>query len=328
MAPSGRGGRTLVTGAAGFIGSHVADRLLDAGHAVIGLDNFDGFYDPAIKRRNLSRAAGHPAFELVEGDIRDPAVLAALPDDIGLIVHLAARAGVRPSIEQPLLYQDVNVTGTQRLLELARERGIRRFVFGSSSSVYGNNEKVPFSEDDPVDRPISPYAATKRAGELLCHTYHHLFGTGILCLRFFTVYGPRQRPDLAIHKFTRLLARGEEIPRFGDGGTKRDYTHISDILQGVEGAIAHLDAHPDAFEIVNLGESRTVELSRLIELIASALGVEPRIRPLPPQPGDVERTCADITKARELLGYDPNVSIEEGIPAFVDWYRRQVRTRV
>ncbi|MFQ5690469.1 MAG: GDP-mannose 4,6-dehydratase [Gemmatimonadota bacterium] len=315
--------KSLVTGAAGFIGSHLVERLLARGDEVVGLDNFDEFYDPAVKRSNLARALSHRAFHLVEGDIRDGACLRALPDGIDLIVHLAARAGVRPSIEQPLLYADVNIKGTQELLEYARDAGIRRFVFGSSSSVYGNNEKVPFAEDDPVDHPISPYAATKRAGELICHTYHHLFGLGIVSLRFFTVYGPRQRPDLAIHKFTRLLSQGLPIPQFGDGTTRRDYTYIDDILAGIEGAIAYLEAHPDAYEIVNLGESDTVELSRLIDLIARELGVEPTIERLPPQPGDVERTFADITRARALLGYHPETRIEEGIPRFVQWFRRR-----
>lgn len=314
--------RILVTGAAGFIGSHLCERLLDGGHEVVGLDNFDEFYDPAVKRRNVRRLLGSDSFELVEADIRDAGALDDLPEDVSSIVHLAARAGVRPSIEQPMLYQDVNVTGTQQLLELCRRRGITDFVFGSSSSVYGNNEKVPFSEDDPVDHPISPYAATKRAGELLCHTYRHLFGIGCVSLRFFTVYGPRQRPDLAIHKFTRLMTSGETIPQFGDGTTKRDYTHIGDILQGVEAAIAWLARNPGAFEIVNLGESQTVELSTLISLIAGSLGVEPRIERLPGQPGDVDRTFADISKARRLLGYDPQTPIERGIPEFVDWYRR------
>ncbi len=319
--------RILVTGAAGFIGSHVVERLLERDQGVIGLDNLDDFYDPAIKRRNLARALDASAFELVEGDIRDARVLDSLPDDVSLIIHLAARAGVRPSIEQPLLYQDVNVRGTQELLEYARRAGVGRFIFGSSSSVYGNAERVPFSEDDPVDRPISPYAATKRAGELICHTYHHLFGLGIVALRFFTVYGARQRPDLAIHKFTRLMAAGEPIQQYGDGTTQRDYTHVRDILQGVEGALSYLEREPEAFEIINLGESRTVELSRLIELIADSLGVEPRIERLPPQPGDVERTYADIAKARRLLGYDPVIPIEEGIPEFVEWFAGQVRTR-
>jgi len=314
-----------VTGAAGFIGSHLCERLVSRGHHVVGLDSFDEFYDPAIKRANVASLAGSEAFELVTGDIRDAGALDRLPDGIDVVVHLAARAGVRPSIAEPLLYQDVNVTGTQQLLELARRRGIDRFVFGSSSSVYGNNEKVPFAEDDPVDRPISPYAATKRAGELLCHTYRHLFGIGAVCLRFFTVYGPRQRPDLAIHTFTRLLSAGAPIRQFGDGTSRRDYTHIDDILQGIEGAMGFLEADPTAYEIINLGESRTVELSRLIELIAGALGVEPVIERLPPQPGDVEQTYADINRARELLGYEPGVPIEAGIPAFVEWYRASAR---
>jgi UDP-glucuronate 4-epimerase len=313
--------KLLVTGAAGFIGSHLVDRLLSCGLHVVGIDNFDDFYDPAIKRRNLAMAASNPALELVEADIRDHEALRALPDDIDTVVHLAARAGVRPSIQEPLLYQDVNVRGTQELLQLAREREIRKFLFGSSSSVYGDSDRVPFSEDDPVDRPISPYAATKRAGELICHAYHHLFGISVVALRFFTVYGPRQRPDLAIHKFTRLLDEGVPIPQFGDGTTRRDYTHISDILQGIESAIDYLEIHPEAYEIVNLGESDTVELTRLIRLLGEALDVEPRVERLPAQPGDVRQTFADITKARELLGYDPQVGIEQGITEFVEWYR-------
>ena len=312
--------RILVTGAAGFIGSHLCERLVSTGRDVVGLDNFDEFYDPAVKRRNVRRLLDSGSFELVEGDIRDPDALDRLPD-VSMIVHLAARAGVRPSIEQPMLYQDVNVMGTQRLLEMCRRRGITQFVFGSSSSVYGNNEKIPFAESDPVDHPISPYAATKRAGELLCHTYRHLFDIGTVCLRFFTVYGPRQRPDLAIHKFTRLMSEDRAIQQFGDGSTKRDYTHIGDILQGVEAAMDWLVSNPGAFEIVNLGESDTVELSRLIDLISSALGVTPRIERLPGQPGDVERTFADISKARSLFGYDPRTPIDRGIPEFVDWYR-------
>jgi len=313
--------RVLVTGAAGFIGSHLCERLLDRGHQVLALDNFDDFYDPAVKRRNIGELVARPGFVLVEADIRDGEALDALPGEFSCIVHLAARAGVRPSIEHPVLYQDVNVSGTLQMLELARRRGVTNFVFGSSSSVYGNNRKVPFSEDDPVDHPISPYAATKRAGELLCHTYRHLFGIGCVCLRFFTVYGPRQRPDLAIHKFTRLLSAGEPIQQFGDGTTSRDYTHIGDILQGIEGAIDYLVANPGAFEIVNLGESETIQLTRLIEMISGALGVKPEIERLPTQPGDVEQTYADISKARRLLGYDPATSIDAGIARFVDWYR-------
>lgn len=313
--------KILVTGAAGFIGSHVVERLLDGGHEVFALDNLDDFYDLKVKLRNLSAARESSRFHFLEADIRDPEAFGALPEGISLIIHLAARAGVRPSIEQPLLYQDVNVRGTQQLLEYARAAKIRRFIFGSSSSVYGNSDVVPFSEDDRVDHPISPYAATKRAGELLCHTYHHLFGIACVALRFFTVYGPRQRPDLAIHRFTRLMASDLPIQQFGDGSTQRDYTHIDDILQGVEGARRLLERSGDLFEIINLGESETVELSRLISLIAGTLGVEPRIERLPMQPGDVLRTYADISKARRLLGYDPQTSIDEGIPRFVEWYR-------
>lgn len=313
--------RLLVTGAAGFIGSHLVERLLAQGVAVLGLDCFDDFYDPAVKRRNLARALEQPGFRLIEGDIRDGDLLReAIPDAVDCIVHLAARPGVRPSIEQPLLYQDVNVRGTQVLLEYAREKRIRRFLLGSSSSVYGNSPRVPFSEDDPVDRPISPYAATKRQAELICHAYHHLFGLGVVALRFFTVYGPRQRPDLAIHRFTRLLSEGKPIQQYGAGTTSRDYTYVDDIVQGIEGAIRYLDEAPDAYEIVNLGESETVELSHLIDLIADELGVSPEVEKLPPQPGDVERTFADISKARRLLAYDPRIGIEEGIRRFVAWY--------
>ena len=316
--------RVLVTGAAGFIGSHLVERLLDGGAYVVALDNFDDFYDPAVKRRNLEAIRDRPGFELVEADIRDGEGLrSALPEPIDCVVHLAARAGVRPSIEQPVLYQDVNVNGTQALLEFAREREISRFVFGSSSSVYGNSRTVPFSEGDFVGAPISPYAATKRQGELLCHAYHHLFGIGVLALRFFTVYGPRQRPDLAIHRFTRLLSRGEPIQRFGDGSTRRDYTYIDDIVQGIGRAIEHLDRHPGTFDIVNLGESEPVELARLIDLIGRSLGVVPVVEELPMQPGDVDQTYADISKARELLGYRPTTSIEEGIRRFVIWYREE-----
>lgn len=311
--------KILVTGAAGFIGSHLNERLLEAGHSVVGLDSFDDFYDPAIKEKNLSVALDHSGFRLVRGDIRDPGTLAALPDDIDTVVHIAARAGVRPSIEQPVLYYDVNVNGTLQLLELARERNIPRFVSASSSSVYGNNEKVPFSEEDPVDHPISPYAATKKATELLCHTYTHLFGITCLNLRFFTVYGPRQRPDLAIHKFARLLAAGEEIPMFGDGTTRRDYTYIEDILQGLDGALRWTVEHDGGFDIINLGESRTIELKEMIEVLGEEMGIEPRIRRLPLQPGDVERTFADIAKARLLLGYEPRWSFREGIRKFVSW---------
>ena len=315
--------RILVTGGAGFIGSHLVDRLLLAGHGVSVVDDFDPFYDPAVKRANLASAASYPDFRLVEGDVTDLDGLerAFAGEEIDVIVHLAARAGVRPSITHPASYVESNVAGTLAVLELARRRGIGRLVFGSSSSVYGESASVPFREDDPAATPISPYAATKRAGELLCHTYRHLYGISVVCLRFFTVYGPRQRPDLAIHKFARLMARGEPIPIYGDGGTERDYTYVDDILQGVEGAIDYTGRNPGAYEIVNLGESRTVTLSRLVEVLSGALGIEPRIERLPAQPGDVSRTFADVGKARELLGYRPEVAIEEGVERFVRWFR-------
>jgi UDP-glucuronate 4-epimerase len=315
--------KILLTGAAGFIASHFAERLLAEGRAVVGLDSFDDFYDPNIKERNLSVARDHEDFTLFRGDIRDPELLNSLPDGIDTIVHIAARAGVRPSISDPVLYYDVNVNGTLRLLELARERGIRRFVFASSSSVYGNQGTVPFSEDHRVDNPISPYAATKKAGELMAHAYSHLYGMTCLCLRFFTVYGPRQRPDLAIHKFARMMEAGEELPMFGDGTSQRDYTYIDDILQGVEGALKWAWENEGSYEIVNLGESRTVELGEMIKVLGQELGVTPRIRRLPMQPGDVERTFADISKARRLLGYQPTWEFREGIQSFVEWIRQE-----
>lgn len=301
----------LVTGGAGFIGSHVVERLLARGDSVTVIDDFNDFYDPAIKRRNLAALN----VKIIEADIR-----AKLPaGKFDAIIHLAARAGVRPSLAQPRLYTDVNVAGTQNLLEFARETGVKKFVFASSSSVYGVNQKVPFAESDPIFNPISPYAATKLAGEALCHVYHHLYGIDMVCLRFFTVYGPRQRPDLAIHKFTRAIAAGKPIDFFGDGTTRRDYTHIDDILQGV---LAALD-RSFGYEIINLGESRTVELRELVQLIEKSLGKTASLNRQPLQPGDVPVTFADITKARKLLGYNPRASIEDGIPRFVEWFRSQ-----
>lgn len=319
--------RVLVTGAAGFIGSHLVERLLDRGCEVVGIDNFDPFYSPEEKRRNLAAALSHPAFRLVEADCAEPEGFEPALGDGGfdVVVHLAAKAGVRPSIGDPRAYVRANVVATQAILEFARRREIQRFVFGSTSSVYGDHPRVPFSEDDPIDRPISPYAATKRACELLAHTYHHLFGMGVLSLRFFTVYGPRQRPDLAIRKFATLMLRGEPVPMFGDGTTERDYTWIDDILQGVLAAVDRTRESPGEFEIINLGESRTTSLARLIELIAGALGVSARIESHPPQPGDVRRTFADVHKAQHLLGYSPSVPVEVGIPRFVDWLRREWR---
>lgn len=308
----------LVTGAAGFIGSHLCEALLARGQRVIGIDSFDPFYDPAVKRRNLAAFEAKPGFSLVEGDIRDAvAVERACGGGVDAVVHLAARAGVRPSIEDPLVYQDVNISGTCMLLEAARRHGLKRFIFGSSSSVYGNNKKVPFAEVDPVDHPISPYAATKKAGELLCHTYHHLFGLNVTCLRFFTVYGARQRPDLAIHKFTRLIEAGEPIPVFGDGSMMRDHTYIDDIIAGILAAIDRCDG----FRIYNLGESQPVSLRDLIAAIERALGKKAVINRLPLQPGDVEKTFADVTRAKMELGYQPSMNLEEGLKHFVAWFR-------
>ncbi|HEY6874263.1 MAG TPA: GDP-mannose 4,6-dehydratase [Geobacteraceae bacterium] len=320
--------RILVTGGAGFIGSHLCERLLSAGHDLIVIDNFADFYDPRLKRRNVAEVAqaavrGGREFTLCEGDIRDGAFVTALfaQERPEAVVHLAAAAGVRPSIQDPLYYEEVNIRGTMHLLEAARAAGIRPFVFASSSSVYGNNPKVPFAETDPVDHPISPYAATKKAGELICHTYHHLYGMNVACLRFFTVYGPRQRPDLAIHKFTRLLLEGKPIPLYGNGTTSRDYTYVDDIVGGVEKALAWVCTDEARYDIFNLGESRPVELRRLVEIIEAETGEKARIERLPLQPGDVERTYADIAKSAAMLGYRPTTSIEEGIRAFVRWYR-------
>ncbi len=316
----------LVTGGAGFIGSHLVDRLLSEGEwQVFVIDNFNNFYDPAMKRANVSSHQKNPDYHLFEADIRDKATLKRIFDEntFAYIVHLAARAGVRPSLEQPLLYAETNINGTMKLLELAREYGIKQLVFGSSSSVYGINAKIPFSEDDPIRQPISPYAATKAAGELLCHTYTHLYGIRSVCLRFFTVYGPRQRPDLAIHKFARLMSEGKRIPVFGDGTTRRDYTFINDIIAGVRAAI---DYDGSDYEVLNLGESRTVELRELISLLERELGATAKIDRQPLQPGDVPQTFADITKARQLLGYNPETQIEEGIHRFVEWFQENKKS--
>src|SRR5882762_3725495 len=313
----------LITGGAGFIGSHLVDRLLATGEGQITVvDDFNEFYDPAIKSENVRAQTENANYHLFRIDIRDRPALERVfaGTDFDCIVHLAARAGVRPSLQQPLLYAETNVNGTMNLLESAREHNIKQFVFGSSSSVYGINAKVPFSEDDPIRQPISPYAATKAAGELLCHTYSHFYGIRCVCLRFFTVYGPRQRPDLAIHKFARLLTEGKSIPVFGDGTTRRDYTYIDDIIAGVRAAI---DYEASDYEVINLGESRTVELRELISLLEKELGTEAKIDRQPLQPGDVPQTFADIAKARRLLAYDPQTQIEEGIRKFVEWFRQQ-----
>jgi UDP-glucuronate 4-epimerase len=309
----------LVTGGAGFIASHVVERLLAEGHRVVCLDNFDSFYDPAVKRANLTSAMARPNFRLIEGDIRDEPTLVRLfrEERIEAIFHAAARAGVRPSIQDPVLYYDVNVHGTTRLLEAARSARVENVVFASSSSVYGIANRVPFSEEDPADFPISPYASTKRAGELACYTYHHLYGLPVTCLRFFTVYGPRQRPEMAIHKFTRLIASGRPVPLFGDGTSRRDYTYISDAVEGVIRALAK----PMPYEILNIGESQTTELRDLVAKIEQALGKKAQIQVMPPQAGDVPLTFADVSKAKRLIGYEPRTPVDEGLKKFVQWFK-------
>jgi len=313
----------LITGGAGFIGSHLVERLLTEGDwRITVVDDFNDFYDPSIKRSNIEPNISNSHFKLIEADIRDFFSLEEVFNEgkFDCVVHLAARAGVRPSLTETRLYVETNINGTTNLLELARQHGVKQFVFGSSSSVYGENKKVPFSEDDPIFNPISPYAATKAAGELLCHTYSHLYGMRIVCLRFFTVYGARQRPDLAIHKFAKLINAGKPIPVFGDGTTRRDYTYVDDIISGVRAAI---DYNQSNYEVINLGESRTVELRELISLLEKVLGKRANIERQPTQPGDVPQTFADIAKARRLLGYDPQTQIEDGISLFIDWFRKR-----
>lgn len=316
--------RILVTGGAGFIGSHLCEFLLNRGDQVVAIDCLNTYYDPAIKRRNLQSALAHKNFTFVEADILDEKALPALFDRHGLdvVVHLAARAGVRPSLEQPLLYEEVNCRGTLLLLEQMRKRGIRRFVFASSSSVYGNVKEVPFREDARIDKPVSPYAATKAAGELYCHNYFHLYGISATALRFFTVCGPRQRPDMAIHKFTTLIDAGKPLPFYGDGSTSRDYTYYADIVQGVVGAIDH----DLGFEILNLGESRCTTLAQLVAMIEQGLGKKAILDHQPMQPGDVTITFADISKARRLIGYNPTTAIEKGVEQFIQWYHAQKRS--
>jgi UDP-glucuronate 4-epimerase len=326
MVKENRPTRVLVTGAAGFIGSHVIERLLADGCEVWGVDNFDPFYDRAIKESNLESARADARFDFREGDLRDREFIEGLiagarPE---AVVHLAAKAGVRPSIAEPEAYYDINVMGTVRLLDAMRRSDVGALVFASSSSVYGaKSDDRPFSENDVADRPISPYAATKRAGELLCHAYHRLHGLSCYSLRFFTVYGPRQRPDLAIHKFTRALANGDPISVYGDGGALRDYTYVDDTVDGVCRTLYNVcdrSAGP-VNQVLNLGAGRMVSVNELVELLAGTMGVEPNIERAPAQPGDVPRTWADISRAREVIGYEPKVSIKEGLSRFVAWYR-------
>lgn len=309
----------LVTGGAGFIGSHLTERLLARGDDVVVFDEFNDAYDPALKHANLADGATANNLRIVEGDIRDATAVADLfaGTTFDVVAHLAARAGVRPSLEDPILYEDVNCLGTLRILEAMRRNGLRRMVFASSSSVYGNSAIPPFSEDEVISRPISPYAATKAAGELLCHNYYHLYQISVTALRFFTVYGARQRPDMAIRKFTTMIDQGKSIPFFGDGSSERDYTYYSDIIDGVVAAIDR----DLGYEIINLGESQTTSLSQLVALIEENLGKQADRESLPVQPGDVDRTYADVSKARRLLDYEPQTNIEDGIREFVAWHK-------
>src|SRR5713226_5052329 len=309
--------RILVTGGAGFIGSHLVEKLLSLGHEVAILDVFNDFYDPQIKRENITAVSKDVAIHHL--DLRDSAAVRNLfhREKFEAIAHLAARAGVRPSIQNPQLYYDTSVYGTLHLLDAARVTGVERFIFASSSSVYGNSKTVPFSEDRQLIQTLSPYGATKIAGEFLCSTYSHLYGMRVVALRYFTVYGPRQRPDLAIHQFTRRIHAGKPIDQFGDGTTRRDYTYIDDIIQGTMAALNYTGS---LFDIFNLGESETIQLKDLISAIENALGKKAKINRLPEQPGDMPLTCADISKAKRLLGYDPKTKFEDGLPRFVHWF--------
>jgi UDP-glucuronate 4-epimerase len=317
--------RFLVTGGAGFIGSHLVDRLLAQNPArVVVVDNFDEFYDPQTKRANIAGHIKNQAYRLIEADIRDYAALKQIFSDqhFDAIIHLAAKAGVRPSVSDPRAYIEANINGTMNLLDLAERNGVKKFIFGSSSSVYGPDAIPPFREDAQLS-PISPYAMTKASGEMLAHTYSHLYGMQVVCLRFFTVYGARQRPDLAIHKFARLIVSRIPVPVYGDGQAERDFTYIDDIMQGMMAAIRY-DATP--FEIINLGESQTITVNRMLELLEEALGQKAVIEPRPPQPGDMPRTHADISRARVLLDYRPTTPIEVGIKKFADWFKRGAKS--
>ena len=309
----------LVTGAAGFIGSHVCEHFIKFGNSVIGLDNFDDFYPIKFKELNLAELKKCNQFKFYKADIRDNEALNKIfsHGNVEVVIHLAAKAGVRPSIESIEEYYDVNVNGTVSLLEAMRRNKVKKMLFASSSSIYGNNIKVPFSETDPVDNPISPYASTKKSGELLCHVYNHLYNFDITCLRFFTVYGPRQRPDLAIHKFTKLIDEDKSIPFYGDGSTSRDYTYIDDIIEGINCAINHING----YQLFNLGESNVITLNQLVATIENALDKKAILNRQPMQPGDVTKTYADISKAKSEIGYNPKFDFETGINEFVKWYK-------
>ena len=315
----------LITGAAGFIGSHLCEKLLINGNEIIGLDNLCDFYDIKLKKYNLKlidENSKNNNFIFIKNDILNVALLESIfkKYEISCIIHLAAMAGVRPSIENPVLYQNVNVQGTQNILECCQKFGVNKLIFASSSSIYGNNKKIPFSEEDKVDNPISPYAATKKAGELFCHTYHYLYNIDITCLRFFTVYGPRQRPDLAIHKFAKLISEGEKIPFYGNGTTARDYTYINDITDGVEKCLSWLQSNENIFEIFNLGNNKPIELKKLVSLISKYFDTEIEIEKFPVPKGDVMLTYADITKANKYFDYNPKTDINEGLENFFDWF--------
>ena len=313
----------LITGSAGFIGSSLAERLLKEGNKVIGIDNFCDFYDIKIKENNIKELVKNENFKLYREDIRNKEAISKIfsENSIDVVVHLAAMAGVRPSIENPILYQEVNCMGTQNILEEMKAHNIDKLVMASSSSVYGNCKEVPFREDMIVDYAISPYAATKKANEVMTHVYHKLFNMNVIMLRFFTVYGPKQRPDLAINKFTRLMLEGKKIPMFGDGTTSRDYTYIGDIVDGIIKSCNYVLENKDVYEILNLGNSSPVSLKEMIDTIGKALDIKPNIEQLPMQPGDVERTFADVSKAKRLIGYEPKISFEDGIKEFVNWYK-------
>ena len=313
----------FITGGAGFIGSTLSQKLIEQGNKVVAIDNFCDFYNPKIKENNVKELLQNENFKLYRADIRDKKALKEIFDEnqIDIVMHLAAMAGVRPSIENPILYQEVNCMGTQNILEEMKEHNVKNGVFASSSSVYGNCKEVPFREDMIVDYAISPYAATKKANEVMAHVYHKLFDMNIIMLRFFTVYGPKQRPDLAINKFTRLMLEGKEIPMFGDGTTSRDYTYIDDIVDGIIKSCNYCMNNQNVYEILNIGNSSPTTLKEMINTIGQALGIEPKIKQLPMQPGDVDRTYADISKAKILIGYEPKTTFKEGIENFVKWYK-------
>lgn len=313
----------FITGGAGFIGSSLTKKLLKEGNKVVTIDNFCDFYNTKIKENNIKEFEENKNYKIYRADIRDRQAIKKIFDEnsIDIVMHLAAMAGVRPSIENPVLYQEVNCMGTQNILEGMKSHNIKNLVMASSSSVYGNCKEVPFREDMVVDYAISPYAATKKANEVMTHVYHKLFNMNVIMLRFFTVYGPKQRPDLAINKFTRLMLEDKEIPMFGDGTTSRDYTYIDDIVEGIQKSCEYCMNNRDVYEILNIGNSSPVSLKEMIETIGKVLGKEPKIKQLPMQPGDVDRTYADISKAKKMLGYEPNTSFEEGIKKFVNWYK-------